>query len=239
MKNRLPALIAVFLLVSCNSITGNGNIKEEERQVPDFVSVKSAGSIDVEFHSGTAIGVKVISDDNILPYVVTDVRDGELRIHYKNNTTILNSHTRVVVSAPSVRQLISAGSGDVSSDGPIESNQLIELRSSGSGDFNVQLNAPAVKIVGSGSGDFKVGGFTKDLDCSLTGSGSLDCRELKSETVKVKITGSADAKVFASKTLEASITGSGNLFYWGNPSLPSINVTGSGKVKAGDNSSGD
>lgn len=234
MKNCVLFLFVAISGIGCNAIKGNGNIKEENRQVPDFVSVKTVGSIDVEFNPGTAIGVKVISDENVIPYVVTEVSDGELRIHYKEGVSIVNSHTHVVVSAPTVKQFSSGGSGNISSKVPIESNQIIELRSTGSGDINVQVNAPAVKIVGTGSGDFKIGGFTKDMTAVMSGSGDLDCKDLKAETVDIKIAGSSDAKVFASNTLKANISGSGNVLYWGNPSLPSISVSGSGKVKAGE-----
>lgn len=234
MRHWTGILIIFIGLYGCNSIHGDGKIKEESRQVPDFTSIKNSGSIDVEFNPGTAIGVKVITDENILPYVVTEVVNGQLLIHYKENTMITGSDTKVVVSAPSVNSLTGSGSGDITSNCSIENNQLIELRSSGSGDIKVQLNAPGVKIIGTGSGDFNIDGFTKDMTATMTGSGNLDCKGLKAETVNVKLTGSSEASVFASKTLDALITGSGDILYFGNPSLNSVKVTGSGKVKSGE-----
>lgn len=233
---RLPIflLLASIVFFSCNTITGNGNIKEEGRQIPDFTEVQLSGSIDVEIKPGTEIGVKVISDENVLPYVITEVQSGVLEIHFKKNTNIMNDHTRVVVSAPSINKISTSGSGNFTADGTMKTNQMISLKSSGSGDFKLALDAPAVEVKGSGSGDFELSGFTKDVNASLTGSGNLNCRDLKAENVKLKITGSADAKVFASSTLKVSLTGSGDVLYWGNPTLPEIKSTGSGTIKAGE-----
>lgn len=234
MKLSLIFLAACFAFISCNTVTGNGNIKEENRQVPDFTELALSGSIDVEVQPGTEIGVKVISDENILPYVLTEVKNGVLEIHFKKNVSIMNDHTRVVVFAPAINRMSTSGSGNITSNGAMKNNQMVTLRSSGSGDFKLALDAPAVEIKGAGSGDFDLSGFTKDMNVSLSGSGELNCRDLKAENVKVKITGSADAKVFASATLKVAITGSGDVLYWGNPSLPEIKSTGSGTIKAGE-----
>ncbi len=234
MRNSLFVLLVSILFISCNVVTGNGVIKEESRQVPDFNEVETSGSIDVEIQPGTELGVKVISDENIIPYIVTEVKSGVLEIHFKKGTSISNDHSRVVVSAPSLNKMTTSGSGDITSNGTITNNQIIYLKSSGSGDFKLALDAPAVNITGSGSTNFEISGFTKDVTATLSGSGELKCRDLKAENVKLKITGSADAKVFASSTLRVTITGSGDVQYWGNPSLPEIKSTGSGTVKAGE-----
>lgn len=227
-----------FALFSCNTITGNGNIKEETRQVPDFTEVELSGSIDVEIQPGTEIGVKVITDENILPNVITEVKSGVLEVHFKRNVNINDDHTRVLVYAPALNKMTTSGSGSFSSNGTMKNNQMISLKSSGSGDFKLAIDAPAVNITGSGSGDFELSGFTKDISATLTGSGELNCRDLKAENVKLKLTGSADAKVFASSTLKATITGSGDVLYWGNPALPEIKTTGSGTIKAGEQNNG-
>lgn len=234
MRNWLFALLISFLSLSCNVITGNGVIKEESRQVPDFTEVENSGSIDVEIQPGTEIGVKIVSDENIIPYVVTEVKSGVLQIHFKRDVSITGDHTRVIVYAPSINKMTTSGSGNFTSSGTITNNQMIYLKSSGSGDFKLAIDAPAVNITGSGSADFELSGFTKDVNATLSGSGELKCRDLKAENVKVKITGSADAKVFASATLRVTISGSGDVQYWGNPSLPEIKSTGSGTIKAGE-----
>lgn len=227
-------MIGATLAGCANTIVGNGNIVEIGREVPNFQDLSSMGSINIEIQPGSTYSLRIIDDENIIPYVVTEVKNGELQVYYKDDVNISHSHTKVSVTVPFLNNIKTSGSGDVSTKGTITNNKMIMLTSRGSGDMDLSLNAPAINISGAGSGDFKLSGETRDLECTLTGSGEVDSRNLKSENAKIKITGSGNAKVFASNTLRATISGSGNVLYWGNPSLPEVNVTGSGKVKSGE-----
>lgn len=231
----LPIYFAFLLFITgCNVITGNGNIKEENRSVPDFKSVYSSGSIDVEVTQGNGLNVTVINDENLLPYMITEVKDGELQIHYKKNTNISNSHAKVVVTAPDFKNIRTSGSGDISANGMITSSETINISSSGSGDVSLNVDAPALIVKGSGSGDYRLSGRTRDLSCKISGSGDVDSRNLLAENVSVRSAGSGDFKVFASVSLKVSISGSGNVLYWGNPSVSDVKINGSGKLRAGE-----
>ncbi len=228
-------LLAAFVLASCNpTVTGNGNIVQVTREVPNFQNLENLGSFDVEIQPGNNYALKIVGDDNLIPYVMTEVKDGSLQIYYKKNTNIANDHVHVVVTCPFLNSIETAGSGDIRSTGIIANNKMIEISSLGSGDMDMTFDAPALKFKGAGSGNFKASGQTRDVDCVLAGSGSFDGKDLKSENAKINITGSGSVKIFASVTLSANITGSGEILYWGNPSLKEVKVAGSGKVKAGE-----
>lgn len=231
----LCLILITLLSAGCGSvIVGNGKIAEVTREVSNFQNLSSLGSIDIEIQPADTYSVKITGDDNLIPYVLTDVTNNELRISYKDKINITNSHVRVTVSAPFINVLKTAGSGDIRSSGTISNNKLMEISSAGSGDVSLTLDAPAIKVTGAGSGDFTFSGQTRDVDCTLSGSGDFDSRALRSENAKIRISGSSDVKVFASISLSATISGSGNILYWGNPSLSEVKVSGSGKVKAGE-----
>ena len=232
MKN-LPIITALILLISsCNMITGNGNIRTEKRNTGNFNSVKTSGSIDVEINSGDTYTVSAEDDDNILPYIVTEVNNGTLDIHYKNNTSVNNDHAKVYVTAPSLDKLIVSGSADIDIKDALKNTQKIEMHVSGSGNIKGALDAPAVSVDVSGSGDVELKGRTKDFDCSVTGSGDINCENLESENTTIKVSGSGNAHVFASVHLSASVYGSGDVYYKGNPTNPEIHTAGSGTVQA-------
>jgi hypothetical protein len=232
MKN-LPIITALILLVSsCNMISGNGNIRTEKRNTGNFSSVKTSGSIDVEINSGDAYAVSAEDDDNILPYIVTEVNDGTLDIHYKNNTSVNNDHAKVYVTVPSLDKVIASGSADITIRDILKNPQKIEMSVSGSGSIKGGLDAPAISVDVSGSGNVDLKGRTKDFDCSVSGSGDINCGGLQSENTTVTVSGSGNAHVFASIHLSASAHGSGDIYYGGNPSNPEIHTSGSGSVQA-------
>ena len=81
MKNLLILLAASTCFISCASVSGNGDVREESRNISDIHSVKSSGSIDVEIKSGNTYALVVENDENLLQYVITDVDNGVLNIH--------------------------------------------------------------------------------------------------------------------------------------------------------------
>lgn len=153
MKNLLVLLIVSVCFVSCESISGNGNVKDQKRDLSKISAIKTSGSIDIEISNGDNYSLTVQNDENLIPYMITEVNNGELNIHYKNGYSIMNDHAKVIVTVPSIDKIITAGSGDITSSGNIKSDNGLELNTSGSGDIKVNVNAPSVKVSGAGSGD--------------------------------------------------------------------------------------
>lgn len=231
MKNFTIILICALTFLSCDMISGNGNIKTENRSGSEFHAVRVLGSIDVELKSGDNYSIVVEDDDNLLPYIVTNVDGGVLSVHYKDNTSITDDHAKVTITAPSLDKITSSGSGDVKGIGIIKNSSQLEFDFSGSGDVDAQVDAPSVKVIGSGSGNIQLTGRTKDFDCRVSGSGDVNCSNLQSENTKIVISGSGNAHVFASVKLSATTSGSGDVYYSGNPQSPEIHTSGSGNVE--------
>ena len=237
MKNLSILIAASTLISSCNvingtGVTGNGNIRTEKRSTGNFNAVKTSGSIDIEISSGDAYSVSVENDDNILQYVVTEVHDGTLNVHYKDGYSIMDDHAKVYVTAPSLDKLSVSGSGDITSQGMLKNSRQIEMNVSGSGNIKAQVDAPVINISVGGSGDISLTGHTKDFTCGVSGSGDVNCGGLESENATVKVSGSGNAHVFASVHLSATVSGSGDVYYRGNPPSPEIHTSGSGSVQA-------
>src|SRR5690348_5263083 len=232
MKYFIIFCAAAGLLASCASMSGNGNVIKENRGISDFNKIRTSGSIDVVISICNQFQVTVENDENLLPYVITEVRDGQLSIRYKNDVSINNDHAKVFVTAPSLDKIATSGSADVSSDGVISNSNQLDISTSGSGDIKLNVDAPLVNATSSGSGNIELSGSTKDFKCTISGSGDARCAQLKSENAVVRVSGSSDVHVFASVSLKVNITGSGDVYYGGNPSSPEIHITGSGTAKA-------
>jgi putative autotransporter adhesin-like protein len=232
MKNLIVLLAAPLIFISCASVSGNGNVRDENREISAIQTVKTSGSIDVEIKEGDNYSLVVENDENLLAYVITEVSNGTLNIHYKNGYSVMNDHAKVIVIAPQLNKLVTSGSGDISSNGTIKSNQQLEINTSGSGDVNANVDAPSLKVTGSGSGNISLSGRTKDFDCKISGSGDVKCANLKSENAVIRVSGSSDVHVFASVSLKVNVTGSGDVTYSGNPTSPEIHIAGSGTVRA-------
>jgi len=232
MKYFLLLLISSVFFISCATVSGNGNVRDENRDIADIREVRTSGSIDVEIRNGDNYALTVQDDENLLPYLITEVNDGVLNVHYKDGYSVMRDHAKVTVTAPTLEKLASSGSADITSAGVIKNSNKIEISTSGSGDIKAEVDAPSINVNGSGSGNVTLSGRTKDFDCRMSGSGDVNCGNLKSENAEVHVSGSSNVHIFASVNLKVNVTGSGDVYYGGNPTSPEIHITGSGSAKA-------
>lgn len=223
-------ILSAFLFCSCDNINGSGHIQTEKRDVRQFDGVLASGSMDIEITNGDNVSVEVEADDNILQYIITEVNDGLLDVHFKPYTSFNNVHVKVYVTAPVLKRLFVKGSGNITSKNTIQNTRSIDTDISGSGDINVTVDAPDVKADISGSGNLSLQGHCKNFDGTISGSGDLKCKNLLSENTTVNIYGSGTAHVFSSVQLKGSIAGSGDIYYGGNPSSTQVNKAGSGSI---------
>ena len=71
----LSGMFVASVSTACNdeTIKGNGNVKSESRTAQNFDKISNGGSIDVEITQGTSESVTVLTDENLLPYIITEV----------------------------------------------------------------------------------------------------------------------------------------------------------------------
>lgn len=230
MRRILIIILTAVILGSCHSISGSGNIISETRHTGEFHGVKTSGSMDIEVLNSNSPFIKIEADDNVMPYIITNVEDGILNVHLKSNQSYHNVNVKVYVSAPVFEKLIVSGSGSITAKDTLNNSDKIECKISGSGDINAMVDAPLIIAAISGSGTITLQGRTKDFNCSIGGSGDLNCKNLLSENTIVKISGSGTAHVFASVSLQAKTSGSGDIYYSGNPQT--VNKSGNASVEA-------
>ena len=233
-------LIAFFVFLSINSfaqrwetIKGNGEVKKETRQVSDYSSLASQGSMDVDIAFGNSNSIVVEADENLLPYIETSVDNGKLTIKSKKGVNLKSSSRMVVhVSMTKINSLQQSGSGNINGSGAFTSDGKTDIGVSGSGNLKLDFDSFKdldLSVAGSGNVDLKSGN-TNTLIAKISGSGNIDCSTVSSKDVDAKISGSGNIKVYASNSIDAKISGSGNVFYKGSVQNISSKIAGSGKV---------
>ena len=226
-------MLAIFfmaVLSSCKMISGNGNVKKETRNPGTFTKIHSSGTADVVITSGINCAVTVEDDDNLLPYLETNVENGTLQIHYKDGVSVTNDHAKIYVTAPTLSGVATSGTSNITVSGLLQNPGKISFKTSGVGNIEGEVDAPAISVSVSGAGTVKLRGRTKDFDCELSGVGHADCGNLESENTTVSVSGVGDAHVFASVHLNARVSGTGSVHYRGNPQNPEIHTSGVGSI---------
>jgi len=249
----IATLLVVASVVSCYPrqwIVGSGRLITEERSVTEFHSVELRGSGRLYVTQGEPQRLVVTTDDNIMPYLRTDVRHGVLVVYTKpgiHHPTDLD----VNVTMARVRGLSLSGSGIIEGQNQIRSDS-IDIAISGSGDASLAIMAKEASTRLSGSGRMSL-----DLDCGslvsrisgsgrlyltgesqtheyhTSGSGKLRAYDLRTESTIARISGSGNCEINVSRHLDVRVSGSGSVRYRGSPRIES-RISGSGSIRSVD-----
>jgi len=212
-------------------IKGNGNISSQERSVSRAEKIILKGSYDVEITQGPVTSVKVEADENILPFILISENDGSLVIKSKEHVNLSPTNPiRIYITTSKLEQIQLSGSGNIIGKNKFTGGDKLILKISGSGDIQLEVNAPEVRAEISGSGSMTLQGETQNENITIAGVGDYNADGLKAENAKVSIAGSGDVKVFAENKLDINIAGSGSVFYKGAATVKQ-HVVGSGDVK--------
>ncbi len=240
MRKLLLSLIpALFLLSSCEfiggeRIRGNGNITSASRDLGNFEGVRTSGSFDTEISTGNEYTVRVETDENLHEYVETLVEDNILRVKTRDGYSLSSDKgVRLYITAPSYRVARISGSGSMISRNRITSTSAMDIGISGSGDIQLDIDAPEASSEISGSGKVVLNGQTKTFKAEINGGGEVKAFDLRAEEATIDINGSGEVEVFASVNLNVNVRGSGDVKYKGGANVKS-DIKGSGDVVKAD-----
>ena len=215
MKTLLITLAIIIIIIffiknnlTKNNIQGSGNIISESRELNNFTSIILLGSIDVNIKTSESNNCVVVADDNLIPYIKTEVVNNKLNISLNES---YSSEEKLVVNinTPNYDEVSLSGSGNIN---------ILDFKNN-----NLSLNI-------SGSGNITGNGEVETLVVKINGSGNLMSKEIKSKSATITINGSGDGEVFASDSISAKINGSGNIKYFGNPENVDSIINGSGDI---------
>lgn len=212
---------------------GSGHVMTETRPVSDFEAVSFSSFGEMTVVQGETESLSIQAEDNVLPEIRTQVRNGTLSIGYADE----NGWARVRPTQPirftlTVKHLNAL---DLSGAGSVVVKALtsdtLQIVLSGAGSLSCEeLEAGDIGLRLSGAGSIDASGKATRLEARLSGFGSYKGGNLQSETADVTISGTGSAVVWATGHLDAHISGLGSVQYYGQPQVTK-NVSGLGSVQ--------
>jgi len=216
LRQYTPACVGIAfatLLATCLSMPAQA--ETETRATAPFHAVSFDGSWTVDVQVGKEQSVVIEGAKDVLPYVKSEVVDGQLRISLEGDrkrnwddldTTKLKAH----ITLPKLTAFALRGSGTANVAG---------------------LTGGATQFALDGSGDLTADGRLDTLALVVNGSGNADLSRLVTAKATATINGSGDATVRPSESLAAAVNGSGQVTYIGDSAKVTSVVNGSGGVE--------
>ncbi|XMO85426.1 head GIN domain-containing protein [Algibacter sp. AS12] len=233
----IVATVLSLTLFSCNfdmnyntGVRGNGEITAQDRSITElFTAIKATEGLDVYLTQSDIESISVEADSNLHDIILTEVENGVLKIHTKENIGKAKAK-KVHISFKDISSITSTSGSDVYSTNTIHVERL-DLKSTSGSDMTLDVNTSVLNCKSTSGSDLRLSGKTVKLLAEATSGSDIKAADLMAESSEVKATSGADITVNTSKELIARATSGGDVKYYGNPQTVDKSDSSSGSIK--------
>lgn len=241
---KIGIAIAYILAVLTSSCVGfneknvklSGVTKVLTKDVSAFDKVDVSGAIDVIVNIGNKSEVVIEADSAIMPYIVTEVKDRELRIYNKGiigSFNFKNNKIVVTITTPSILELESSGACDVTINDL--KTDMFKVSLSGACDLIGSFECNVLDFESSGSSDSKLRGKVKNCNIELSGACDIKALDLEVDSLKIEGSGSSNVEITVQNSLDVELSGASELRYKGEPKYIKTDMSGVSNLTKIDN----
>jgi hypothetical protein len=180
-------------------IRGSGHLASVIRPVSAFDAVSAGGAMRVIVERTGFESVTITAEDNLLPYIIAEVRDGMLVLGQAPGVR-LDPRREIVIR--------------------VESYEVVELDASGAVAMEAETGwVPELWVTVSGASDLVVWGSADRQSVTVSGASRYDALDLETGECFIDVSGASDALVWAREWLEVDASGASRVRFRGNPVL--------------------
>ena len=235
MKTKIYYLFTLFFsffVSSCiyvgPSITGNGNISEEERPVSYFNTIKVSSGINVYLSQGDNEKISVKADENLLDIIKTEIENEELKI-YASEQIRHSKSKKVYVTVNDIEKISTSSGSNLYTETDIKSNNL-DLSSSSGSNMKLNVETNFIDASASSGANLMIEGITRDIEMDVSSGANIKAEDLIATICKAKASSGANAWITVKEKLNGEASSGGNVFYLGNPDKIQVNNSSGGNV---------
>jgi hypothetical protein len=234
-KNRVLFLAMIFLTGAFTAVQAGNSKKTEIRKVRNFNAVTVSSGIDLYLKMGETEQVRVEADDEIIGDIVTEVKNGTLRVYMKKNNFFnffnfgRTTSRTVYVTVTDLKSIDASSGSDVRSENTLKGDVLKVSSSSGS-DVVLEVVYKDVSLDASSGSDIRISGKAKTVRAGASSGSDINARDLEAVICHAKASSGADVAVHATGEIYANASSGGDVRYYGNPSVKNIDESSGGDV---------
>lgn len=206
----------LFLMVAVlTSMIASGQ-KKETRPVSGFTGIEASSAFDITVTKGNSESLVIEADDELMPYVRSEVRNGVLHLYLDNGKKVRNiKMLRAAIVLKNLDKVSLSGACKLTANDLFTPDQF-KGGCSGASNMTVNVNTGQLSIGASGASEIQVNAnVTSDARLDVSGASNIQ-GDLKAATVKFNSSGVS--------TVDLA----------GSAESVKIDVSGTSKVNAGN-----
>jgi hypothetical protein len=211
-------------------VQGSGVPAEETRTVPEFTALDVGNTIEATVAPGSGYSLKLRGDDNLLPLVVSEVRDARLTVRLKGNTSVRTKlGLKVTVTAPKITSARASGASSIQTTAA--GAERFEASADGTSRVIIEgLESQGLALEASGASQVSASGTTRTLKIELSGASQVHAGKLATTTAEVDLSGASSGTIRATESIQGDLTGASRLRILGTPAKEAVTISGASQV---------
>lgn len=221
-----------------NSEAKTASTSSEVREVGAFTGLEISSGIDVKFTQNKTQNILVEADSGKLQYIVTEVKNGILKIYidHKEQKNISINNPKVIITAPGFEKIIINSGATFTTQNTINGTDFYILTESASkatvdlnanNEVNLQTNSGAtlkgnIKAAvltynGTSASSGQLSGTVNKAYFTTTSAATCNAKNLFANTAVAEVTSASTLFVNAKDTLQTKTSSAGSVKFFGNP----------------------
>ena len=227
-------------------VTGNGKLETRTFDFVGFNRLEISNAFQVEMTKADSFAISVTADGNLFQDYL-DIRKfgSTLHIGLKPNHSYFNTTQRAILTMPDLRGIVVSGASKAHIIGFSSTTALaigvsgasnLDLTNIKAGNTNIEVSGAsrakgALEMTGgnfniSGASTIELEGTANNINAEISGASSGKLENFNLVDAKITVSGASNATINVSGDLSAEVSGASRVYYMGNPTLGSVNVTG-------------
>lgn len=226
---------AATLLTACNiQIDGNNTKKivpegtpiKETREITAFHSMDISHNFAVTYLAGTPTNeITIEAAPNLMEYIETEVKNGELFIRMKKGFQTTNGNLRVKVGSATLRNLDISGACSFTTEGELTGDHL-EVDASGAVALSLNAHLRSIEVDCSGAVALDLKGSADKASIDLSGAVACDAKQFEVKNAEIEVSGTASMDINASESVTGSVSGAAAVTNHGAATHESVSTSG-------------
>jgi hypothetical protein len=234
---KISGYVTLFMILSMasgcvvdfqDSITGNGDVVTQTRELHEFSGIKVSSGIQVFISKGDIQSVEVETDENLQEWIRTDVNGGILDI-YCEKTIRLAKTKKVNIVCKRLENIDISSGGRITGLTNFDAEKL-DIEISSGGQLRYETHASEIEISLSSAGHADIKGTTGKLKANLSSAGELRAFDLEAGSCDISVSSAGVAQVSVKDEASFKASSAGRIHYIGEPRIQEINTSSAGSV---------
>jgi hypothetical protein len=221
-----------LLLPSCifmgPSVKGDGNVREETREVGEFHGISVTSGMNVHLIQGNQRKVVVVADANLHKLIETKVEDGILEVRALANIWHAGEK-KVVITISEIDEISGTAGSNIYTDNQLVAGKITIKGSAGS-NLHIDIDGQNVTVSASSGSNMNMKGTIREFFIKTSSGANIKAGDVQSSKCEAHASSGGNLWISVQNELTANASSGGNIFYSGTPATFNPSSSSGGNI---------